>query len=157
MSRDAAGRFGLNNTFATGRPRGGRNLETHWKRQLHGEHGEAAMRKIVEHMESDDKRISQRASEFVINSGPRDAEEPVWLELPEIHAMDDARKALNVVSQAMANGIVSPRKARDMMATVEAQWRVLLACDIEIKVDELQELAAEFARLKQAIGEARTE
>lgn len=157
MSRDAGGRFGFNNTIATGRPKGSRNLETHWKRQLHSEHGEAAMKKIVEHMNGEDKRISARASEFIINSGRREIDEPVCLELPEIHTMDDARKALNVVSQAMANGEISARKARDMMATIEAQWRVLLACDIEVKVEELQEIAAEFARLKQAIEQAKKE
>jgi hypothetical protein len=138
-----------------GRPKGSRNKEMHWARQLHSEHGREALQRVVDNMRDADKRVSQRASEFILMQGPRIQEEPILIELPEVNTLADAKRALNVLNAAMGAGEITPEKADVAMRVIERQWRMLVATELEQEVGELREIADEFLRLKRAIEEAK--
>jgi hypothetical protein len=136
------------------RPKGSKNKEIHRARQLHSEHGREALQRVVDNMRDEDKRISQRASEFVLMQGPRVTEEPILVELPEISSLADAKRALNVLNAAMGAGEITPEKADVAMRVIERQWRMLVAAELEQEVEELREVADEFLKLKRAVEEA---
>ncbi|UYN95382.1 MAG: hypothetical protein KIT25_00065 [Enhydrobacter sp.] len=137
-----------------GRPKGSRNKEMHYARRLHSEHGREALQRVVDNMRDTDKRVSQRASEFVLMQGPRVAEEPIQVELPEVNSLADAKRALNALNQAMGAGEITPEKADVAMRVIERQWRMLVATELEREVEELREVADEFLKLKRAVEEA---
>jgi len=86
--------FTIGGPGGPGRPKGSRNKERHWARQLHSEHGREALQRVVDNMRDADRRVSQRASEFILMQGPRIQEEPILIELPEINSLADAKRAV---------------------------------------------------------------
>lgn len=130
--RDAGGRFARGNP---GRPRGSKHAALQLLDQIGADNAETVMRKVCELAKGGD----MRAAELVLKRlWPERKGRPVPFAMPEVREPRDVVAAIAAVTQAVADGDLSPEEGQAVAAVLETQRRVIETAELERRIAALE-------------------
>lgn len=130
--RNTDGTFALGNP---GKPKGARHRATQAAQRLLDGQTEALTQKAVD-MALEGDTVALRLCLERIAPPRRDA--PVTFSLPEMEGARDAANAAGTVLGAVSDGELTPSEGAHVMALIETYRRTLETCDLEARVEALE-------------------
>jgi hypothetical protein len=137
---DVRGRpFEAGNRMGQGRPKGSLNKKTMLLDDLLQEFGPALMKTCIKKGLEGDPTALRLCIERLV--APR-RDSRVKLPLPKIESIRDAQAAMGRIVRATGAGKISPQSALTMTETLKANVQVIESCDLERRIEQLEENAA---------------
>jgi|GEM_PF-1144348 len=121
----------------SGRPRGARNKTTRLFEQLMVDEGESLIRKALELAQGGNVRCIQICLNRILPSRPG---RPVDISMPAIEGTRDLVPALAAITNAVADGSLTPEEANQLMKLVEVCASVLKVTELNARVEALEAL-----------------
>ena len=132
--------FEPGNKKGRGRPEGSRNKATVMLEKLMADDGKAVVKKIIEVAKDGDMGAARLILDRIC---PLPKGRPVWLHLPKIVTAANVLVAHSAITDAVAEGAITPDEATIIAGLVEAKRKSIETIELEDRLAKLEERLVE--------------
>ena len=118
-----------------GKPKGARHKVTLLAEKLLDKDAKSVVEKCIELVMAGDSGAIKLIMDRIL---PPRKDRPVSIDLPLIESISDASKAMAIVSQAVADGEITPLEAQTLSGVLENYRKIIETTELEKRITDLE-------------------
>jgi len=120
-----------------GKKPGTRHRITLLAEKLLAEDAEEVVKKCIEMAKEGDTTCMRLVLERLLP--PRKKDRPILIDLPQIENLQDASRAMTVITKAVGSGEITPEEGQGLAALMESYRKTVETTDLEARIRKLEE------------------